>query len=45
MQKKHLTDVTSIPDKNFQQNNRKELLNLIKDFYESSTVNIKLSGE
>ena len=45
MQTKHLTDVISIADKNAQQNNREELFNLIKDFYENSTVNIELNVE
>ena len=45
MQTKHLTDVISIPDENAQQNNRKELFNLIKDFYENLTVNIELNVE
>ena len=45
MQTKHLTDVISIPDENAQQTNRKELFNLIKDFYENLTVNIELNVE
>ena len=37
--------LTECRHKNAQQNNREELFNLIKDFYENSTVNIELNVE